>query len=71
MTNISALEALRAAVAASDTITQQPAQDESSRGVDFSSYLKTDKNLEDIFAEAAQTYGVSIDLLKAMTKQEF
>ena len=70
MTNISALEALRAAVAASDTITQQPAQDESSRGVDFSSYLKTDKNLEDIFAEAAQTYGVSIDLLKAMTKQE-
>jgi len=45
MTNISALEALRAAVAASDTITQQPAQDESSRGVDFSSYLKTDKNL--------------------------
>lgn len=65
MTNISALEALNAAVSASDKITKQ-----SNSNVDFSSYLKTDKNLEEIYAEASQTYGVSVDLLKAMTKQE-
>ena len=65
MTNISALDALRAAVSASDTITKQ-----SPSGADFSSYLKTDKNLEEIYAEASMTYGVSADLLKAMTKQE-
>ncbi len=65
MTNISALDALRAAVSASDTVTRQ-----SSSNVDFSSYLKTDKQLEDIYTEASQTYGVSVDLLKAMTKQE-
>lgn len=65
MTNISALDALRAAVSASDTVTRQ-----SSSNADFSSYLKTDKNLEEIYTEASQTYGVSVDLLKAMTKQE-
>ena len=65
MTNVSALDALRAAVSASDTITRQSAS-----SADFSSYLKTDKNLEEIYAEASQTYGVSVDLLKAMTKQE-
>lgn len=65
LTNISALDALRAAVSASDAITQQ-----SESNVDFSSYLKTDKMLEDIYAEASQTYGVSVELLKAMTKQE-
>ncbi len=70
MTNLSALDALRAAVAASGTVTQQAAQDQNGTGADFSSYLKTDKNLEDIFAEASQTYGVSVELLKAMTKQE-
>ncbi|MCI8636249.1 MAG: lytic transglycosylase domain-containing protein [Eubacterium sp.] len=70
MTNISALDALRAAVAASDTVTRQAASDMGTAGVDFSSYLKTDKNLEDIYAEASQTYGVSTELLKAMTKQE-
>lgn len=69
MTNISALDALRAAVAASDTLTRQSA-DTGDAGVDFSSYLKTDKNLEEIYAEASQTYGVSTELLKAMTKQE-
>lgn len=70
MTNISALDALRAAVAASDTVTRQAASGMGTAGVDFSSYLKTDKNLEDIYAEASQTYGVSTELLKAMTKQE-
>lgn len=65
MTNISALDALKAAVAASDTITRQ-----SNSSVDFSSYLKSNKNLEEIYTEASQTYGVSVDLLKAMTQQE-
>lgn len=65
MTNVSALDALRAAVSASETITRQ-----SPSNADFSSYLKTDKNLEEIYTEASQTYGVSVDLLKAMTKQE-
>lgn len=65
MTNISALEALSAAVSASNTVTTQ-----SDSTVDFSSYLKTNKNLEEIYAEASQTYGVSVELLKAMTKQE-
>ena len=65
MTNISALDYLKAAVSASDTITRQ-----SESSVDFSSFLKTDKNLEEIYAEASVTYGVPVDLLKAMTKQE-
>ena len=65
MTNVSALEVLKAAVSASNTITQQ-----SESNVDFSSYLKTNKNLEDIYKEASQTYGVAVELLKAMTKQE-
>ncbi len=65
MTNISALDYLRAAVSASDTVTRQ-----SESNVDFSSFLKTDKNLEEIYHEASMTYGVSVDLLKAMTKQE-
>lgn len=65
MTNVSALDALRAAVTASETVTRQ-----SPSNADFSSYLKTDKNLEEIYTEASQTYGVSVDLLKAMTKQE-
>ncbi len=63
MTSISALQALNAAVTASNTVSEQS-------GVDFSSYLKTDKTLEDIYEEASQTYGVSANLLKAMTKQE-
>lgn len=65
MVNISALDALNAAVSASKAQTRQ-----SSSQADFSSYLKTEKNLEEIYQEASQTYGVSIDLLKAMTKQE-
>lgn len=65
MTNVSALEALSAAVSASNTVTNQ-----SDSNVDFSSYLKTSKNLEEIYEEASQTYGVSVELLKAMTKQE-
>lgn len=65
MTNISALDTLKAAVSASDTMKRQ-----SSSNVNFSSFLKTEKNLEEIYAEASQTYGVSVDLLKAMTKQE-
>lgn len=65
MTNISAMEALRAAVSASNTVTKQ-----SDSHVDFSSYLKTNKNLEEIYKEASQTYGVAEELLKAMTKQE-
>lgn len=63
MTNISAIQALNAAIAASDTVNQIS-------DVDFSSFLKTDKTLDDIFQEASQTYGVSVELLKAMTKQE-
>ncbi len=63
MTNISALDYLKAAVSASDTITRQ-----SESSVDFSSFLKTDKNLEEIYAEASVTYGVPVDLLKAMPK---
>lgn len=65
MINISALDALNAAVSASKTSAGQ-----SFGGADFSSYLKTEKTLEDIYTEASQTYGVSADLLKAMTKQE-
>ena len=65
MTNISALEALNAAVSASNTVTNQ-----SDSNVDFSTYLKSSKNLEEIYEEASQTYGVSVELLKAMTKQE-
>ena len=65
MTNISALEALKAAVSASNTVTKQ-----SDSNVDFSSYLKTNKTLEEIYKEASQTYGVAEELLKAMTKQE-
>jgi len=37
---------------------------------DFSSYLKDNKSLDEIFTEASQTYGVSKDLLIAMAKQE-
>ncbi|MCR5467919.1 MAG: lytic transglycosylase domain-containing protein [Lachnospiraceae bacterium] len=37
---------------------------------DFSSLLKVDKTLDDIFTEASQTYGVSKDLLVCMAKQE-
>lgn len=65
MINISALDALNAAVSASNATTGQ-----SANGADFSSYLKTEKTLEEIYEEASQTYGVSVDLLKAMTKQE-
>lgn len=65
MTTISALEALQAAVSASNSLKEQ-----SPSHTDFSSYLKTDKNLDEIFTEASQTYGVPVDLLKAMTKQE-
>ena len=65
MPNISALEALNAAVSASSQIRRNTVSN-----TDFSSYLKTEKTLEDIYTEASQTYGVSIDLLKAMTKQE-
>lgn len=65
MNTISALEALQAAVSASNALKEQ-----SPSSTDFSSFLKTDKNLEEIFTEASQTYGVSVDLLKAMTKQE-
>ncbi len=65
ITNISALDALKAAVSASDAVTRQSAQN-----ADFSSFLKTDRNLEEIYAEASLTYGVSTELLKAMTKQE-
>lgn len=53
--------------AASNTIANTQ-QAESS--VDFSSYLNSSKNLNQIFEEASQTYGVSSDLLKAMAKQE-
>lgn len=37
---------------------------------DFSSYLKVDKSLDDIFTEASQTYNVSKNLLVCMAKQE-
>lgn len=65
MIDVSALDALRTALSSSGTVSRQPTSN-----ADFSSFLKTDKNLEEIYAEASQTYGVSIDLLKAMTKQE-
>ena len=63
MTNVSAIQALQAALTASDSVNQQS-------NVDFSSYLKTSKTLDEIYTEASQTYGVSEELLKAMTKQE-
>lgn len=63
MTNISALQALSAAVQATKVTAK-------SSGVDFSTYLNTNKSLNDIYKEASQTYGVSEELLKAMTKQE-
>lgn len=63
MTNVSAIQALQAALTASDQVSQQS-------DVDFSSYLKTSKTLDEIYQEASQTYGVSEELLKAMTKQE-
>lgn len=63
MTNITPIQAVEAAVAASSSISQ-------TTGVDFSSYLDTEKSFENIFQEAAQTYNVSVDLLKAIAKQE-
>lgn len=46
----------------------------SGTSADFSSqlneYLKTDSSLESIFEKAAQTYGVDVELLKAMAKAE-
>lgn len=65
MINVSAIEALRAAVSASETVNRQSAPE-----VDFSSFLKPSKTLDEIYREASQTYGVSEELLKAMTKQE-
>ncbi|MCI9426397.1 MAG: lytic transglycosylase domain-containing protein [Eubacterium sp.] len=65
MPAISALEALNAAVSASNQMQRNSASE-----ADFSSFLKTEKTLEDIYTEASQTYGVSVDLLKAMTRQE-
>lgn len=65
MPTISALEALNAAVSASNQMQRNSASE-----ADFSSFLKTEKTLEDIYTEASQTYGVSVDLLKAMTRQE-
>ena len=37
---------------------------------DFSSYLKTSSTLDQIFEEAAATYGVPKELLKAIAKAE-
>lgn len=71
MINISALEALQAAISASNILAGAPASNASSASnADFSSFLNTNKNLEEIYTEASMTYGVSSDLLKAMTKQE-
>lgn len=46
----------------------------SGSSTDFSSqlneYLKTDSSLESIFEKAANTYGVDVELLKAMAKAE-
>ena len=46
----------------------------SGSSADFSSqlneYLKTDSSLESIFEKAAKTYGVDVELLKAMAKAE-
>lgn len=46
----------------------------SGTSADFSSqlneYLKTDSSLESIFEKAANTYGVDVELLKAMAKAE-
>ena len=43
----------------------------SSTGDDFSSYLDTSSTtLDDIFQKASDTYGVPVNLLKAIAKQE-
>lgn len=63
MEPISVNQALLAAVTASNQVKKNT-------DVDFSSYLNNEKSLEDIFWEASETYGVSVELLKAMTKQE-
>ena len=57
MPAISALEALNAAVSASNQMQRNSASE-----ADFSSFLKTEKTLEDIYTEASQTYGVSMRL---------
>ena len=51
MTNISALDALNAALAASDTVKEQAAASNDTT-IDFSSYLKSSKNLDEIYQEA-------------------
>lgn len=63
MINVSPIQAVEAAVTASNSIAQ-------TSDVDFSSYLSSNKSFDDIFQEASQKYGVSVDLLKAIGKQE-
>lgn len=43
---------------------------QSSENTDFASYMNSPDNLEPIFQKASETYGVSVQLLKAMAKQE-
>ncbi len=52
------------------TITGSVPSSSDRNGSDFSSYLTTTTTLEDIFNRAAQTYGVDVNLLKAIAKQE-
>lgn len=63
MTNITSIRALNNTLSQSGTAS-------STSDVDFSSYLSSNKSLDAIFQEASDTYGVSVDLLKAIAKQE-
>lgn len=59
-------------IATTDDTTQQ-AVSTAAASTDFSSYLNdatTDNSLSSIFQKAADTYGVSVNLLAAMAKQE-
>lgn len=52
------------------TITGSVSSSSDKNGGNFSSYLTTTTTLEEIFNRAAQTYGVDVNLLKAIAKQE-
>ena len=58
------------AIQAQDSATITATEQVTETGSDFSSYLNTSNTLEQIFEEAAITYDVPVDLLKAIAKAE-
>lgn len=58
------------AIQGTDAMGTQTAASSVGQGEDFSSYLQTTASLEEIFTEAANTYHVPKDLIKAIAKAE-